>query len=68
MGVDKVADMDMVVGKVVNRVAHMVADIDFSIIFWAFLGEISGPGSGVRVGGPGGGLEVGAQRAPRLLV
>ena len=25
------------VGKVVNRVAHMVADMDFSIIFWAFL-------------------------------
>ena len=40
MGVDKVADMDMVVGKVVNRVARMVANMDFSIIFWAFLGEI----------------------------
>ena len=39
MKVDKVADMDLVVGKVVNRVAHMVADMDFSIIFWAFLGE-----------------------------
>ena len=54
MKVDKMANMevDLVVGKVVNRVAHMVADIDFSIIFWAFLCEISGPGSGVRVGGP----------------
>ena len=29
----------MVVSKVVNRVAHIVADMDFSIIFWAFLGE-----------------------------
>ena len=40
MGVDKVADMEvyLVVGKVFNRVAHMVADMDFSIIFWAFLG------------------------------
>ena len=46
MKVGKVADMkvDMVddmgvdkVDKVVNRVAHMVADMDFSIIFWAFL-------------------------------
>ena len=49
MKVGKVADMkvDMVddmgvdkVDKVVNRVAHMVADMDFSIICWAFLGEI----------------------------
>ena len=42
MEVDKVATMevDLVVGKVVNRVAHMVADMDISIIFWAFLGEI----------------------------
>ena len=36
MGVDKV---DLVVGKLVNRVAHMVADMDFSIIFWAFFGD-----------------------------
>ena len=42
MKVDMVADMevDLVVGKVVNRGAHTVADMDFSIIFWAFLGEI----------------------------
>ena len=35
MKVDKVANMevDLVVGKVVYRVAHTVADMDFSIIF-----------------------------------
>ena len=38
MGVDKVANMEvyLVVGKVFNRVAHMVADMDFSIIFMMF--------------------------------
>ena len=42
MKVDKVADMemDLVVGNVVNRFAHMVADMDFSIIFRIFLGKI----------------------------
>ena len=42
MNVDNIKvdmEVDLVVGKVVKRVAHMVADIDFSIIFWALLGE-----------------------------